>query len=50
MLPTKLGSFLQAVSESKKFLGIDPMSANQHHELPLAAMFIKVSELNEQSL
>jgi hypothetical protein len=28
----------------------DPMSANQHQELPVAAMFVKGSGLNEQSL
>jgi hypothetical protein len=28
----------------------DPMSANQHQELPVAAMFVKRSGLNEQSL
>ena len=28
----------------------DPMSANQHQKLPVAAMFVKGSGLNEQSL
>ena len=28
----------------------DPMSANQHQELPVAAMFVKGSGLIEQSL
>jgi hypothetical protein len=28
----------------------DPMSANQHQELPVAAMFVKGSGLNEQSV
>jgi hypothetical protein len=28
----------------------DLMSANQHQELPVAAMFVKGSGLNEQSL
>ena len=28
----------------------DSMSANQHQELPVAAMFVKGSGLNEQSL
>jgi hypothetical protein len=28
----------------------DPMSANQHQELPVAAMCVKGSGLNEQSL
>jgi hypothetical protein len=28
----------------------DHMSANQHQELPVAAMFVKRSGLNEQSL
>ena len=27
----------------------DPMSANQHQELPVTAMFVKGSGLNEQS-
>jgi hypothetical protein len=28
----------------------DPMSANQHQELPVVTMFVKGSGLNEQSL
>jgi hypothetical protein len=28
----------------------DPMSASQHQELPVAAMFVKGSVLNEQTL
>ena len=40
------GSFGQAVSEKKIFF----KSANQKQELPVVAMFVNGSELNEQSL
>jgi hypothetical protein len=39
------GSFGQEVSEEKIFF----KSANQKQELPMAAMFVNGSELNEQS-
>jgi hypothetical protein len=41
-----LAPFGQAVSEEKIFLTL----ANQKQELPMAAMFVNESELNEQSL
>jgi hypothetical protein len=40
------GSFGYAVSEEKIF----KKSTNQKQELPVAAMFVNGSELNEQSL
>jgi hypothetical protein len=46
MLPTKYGSFGQAVSEEKIFL----KSTNQKQELPVVAMFVHRSGRNVQSL
>ena len=42
MLPTKLGSFGQAVSEEKMFYE----STNQQRELPVLAMFVNRSKMN----
>jgi hypothetical protein len=46
VLPTKFWSFGYAVTEKKIFF----KSTNQKQELPVAAMFVNGSELNEQSL
>jgi hypothetical protein len=46
MLPTKFDSIGQAVSEKKIF----QKSTNQKEELPVAAMIVNGSELNQQSL
>ena len=44
MLPTKLGSFGQAVSEEK----ICYESTNQQHELPVLAMFVNGSTISNR--
>ena len=46
MLPTKLRFIWLMLSEEKIF----EKSTNQKQELPVAAMFVNGSELNEQSL
>jgi hypothetical protein len=41
---------MQSITTDYDYNFDDSMSANQHQELPVAAMFVKGSGLNEQSL